>query len=174
MPVVDSSIRGSGKPEADGSYRDVIDVIFDDGRVESLRVTAPDSTAWSETLLEAENRALRLMQERDANDVVESDAEIEGPVKEASPAQQAVAYLRRAMETKDSYEAYRKFSRFNNYRLARGWNINVVQTRLEAAGLTPEEWEEMKARFQYLNEPSRVTAMEACQGVYAGDVWAQE
>ena len=45
---------------------------------------------------------------------------------------------------------------------------------LADVGLTEDEWNEMKDRYVYLSQSARVTAMEAYQGVLAGDTWGAE
>lgn len=83
-------------------------------------------------------------------------------------------YLRKAYALNDSYESYKKIERFNNYRVSQGWAINQVVAHLSAVGLTQEEWDLMLARYSYLSNAQRVTAMENYQLVLNGDIWRAE
>jgi len=81
-------------------------------------------------------------------------------------------YLRKAQSLEDPYQAYLKFTRFNDYRVAQGWAINQVVANLLAVGLTQDEWDEMLVRYTYLSNAQRVTAMENYQLVLDGDPYA--
>lgn len=84
----------------------------------------------------------------------------------------AIHYLRKAYNTSDSLEAYKKFDKFNDFRVAQGWAINQVVAGLTDVGLTQEEWDLMYARYAYLSNAQRVTAMENYQLVMNGDIWS--
>lgn len=174
MPAISVDVRdGDPTIQASGEHRGTVAVTFDDGRVIERNVRAPNADAWADLIANILTRVQEQVQEADAQEAVENDVEILNPYKEASTAKMAVAYLRRAQETEDPYRAYLKFSRFNDFRVAQGWSLNQVVTNLMAAGLTEDEWTDMRARYQYLSNAARVTAMEAYQNVVAGDVWVQ-
>ena len=174
MPVQSVDVRdGDPTVQVTGEHRGTVTVTFTDGRVVDRSIRAPDADAWADKIANISALVQTQQSEADANDAVENDIEILNPHKEASLKQMAVAYLRRAQENPDPYQAYLKFSRFNDYRVNQGWNLNQVQAALVAEGLTEEEWTDMRDRYQYLSNAGRVTAMEAFQAVLAGDVWVQ-
>lgn len=82
----------------------------------------------------------------------------------------ALKYLRKAYALEDPYQAYLKFTKFNEYRLDKGWILNQVVAGLSTVGLTQDEWDLMSARYTYLSNAQRVTAMENYQLVLAGDI----
>lgn len=81
----------------------------------------------------------------------------------------ALAFLRKAYSMDDPYQSFRRFDRFNNYRLLKGWTMEQVVDGLTSVGLTQEEWDLMKIRYAYLGDSGRVTIMENYQTVLAGD-----
>lgn len=173
MPIIDTQVRGQVDVQADGSRRGTIDFTFDDSRIITKTVRAPDASAWANLLVDLPAQIEKQIQEQDAEEASETDDEIVG-VKQANIKQVALAYLRKAYAIGNPYKAYLKFSRFNDYRLAQGWNLNQVVTGLMEVGLTEEEWTDMKDRYVYLSQSARVTAMEAYQSVLAGDTWGEE
>ena len=82
-----------------------------------------------------------------------------------------MAFLRKAYATGHPLTAYQKFSRFNDYRIQRGWSLSQVQAGLAREGLTEDEWQNMRQRYAYLSNAARVTAMQAYQSVLDGDTW---
>ena len=173
MPIVDANVIDGPNIQNDGSRRGTVQLTFADGRVFQRRLTAVDATAWANLLLDIVSEQEEKVAQDDADEESNNDNEIEA-VKEASREQVALAYLRAAYEIGDPYLAYLKFDRFNAFRLARGWNLNQVVAGLASAGLTEEEWVDMKARYQYLSQSSRVTSMVAYNSVVAGDTWGTE
>ena len=160
--------------KSSGEHVGAVFVTFTDGRVVKKVVRASDADDWADKIANVGAVVQQSQAEADAEEIVENDDEILADYKEATRNQQALAYLRRAMQTGDPHRAYLKMSRFNDYRLLRGWNLNQVESALAGEGLTPEEWQDMRDRFQYLSNNARVTAMEAYQGVLAGDTWGED
>jgi len=170
MPITNTEVVGEVSVQPDGSRRGTIDMTFADGRVFRRHLRAADAAGWANILLDIAAEQEAKVSQDDAEEASEEDAEV-APVKEAGIKQVALAYLRKAYEIEDPYLAYLKFARFNNYRLAQGWNINQVVAGLTSVGLTEDEWVDMKARYLYLSNSGRVTAMVAYQAVVAGDTW---
>lgn len=104
-----------------------------------------------------------LISNRDAKEFVDQGSPITADYKEASIKLIALNFLRRALKKEDPYIAYLRFDRFNDYRLAQGWTINQVVTQLSSVGLTAEEWEKMKTRYQYLSTVENVDLMDNYQ-----------
>ncbi len=174
MPVQSVDVRdGDPTIQVTGEHRGTVTVTFTDGRVRDVSVRAPDADAWADKIANISAKAQSDQEDQDAAEAVEQDIEILNPHKEAGLPKMALAYLRRAQAEEDPYQAYLKFSRFNDYRVNQGWNLNQVQTQLASVGLTAEEWQDMRDRYQYLSNAGRVTAMEAYQSVVAGDTWVQ-
>lgn len=174
MPIVSSEVVDGPNIQADGSRRGTIEFILDDGRVITRTVRAPDAIAWANLLIDLPAEVELKVQQDDADEASNTDDEITA-VKQANIKQVALAYLRRAYSTGNPYAAYLKFSRFNDYRLSQGWNLNQIVTGLTEVGLTQDEWDNMLARYQYLSLAARVTAMEAYFGsVLPGDTWGEE
>jgi len=132
---------------------------------------AKDAISWANLLINLPSEVEESEQLKDAEEASETDEEIIA-VKQATIKQVALAYLRKAYSLSDPYQAYLKFDRFNNYRLAQGWTVNQVVSGLTEVGLTQDEWDLMFARYQYLSEAGRVTAMVAYQAVLDGDDWS--
>jgi len=175
MPAISADVRdGDPTVQASGEHRGLVAVTFSDGRVIERNVRAPDADAWADLIANIQSRIEQDVSEADAAEAAAQDVEIINPYREASPAQMALAYLRSAMQIGDPYRAYLKFARFNDYRLAQGWAVSQVAANLAAVGLSEDEWSEMRGRFLYLSDPSRVTAMQAYQGVLDGDTWGAE
>lgn len=167
MPIVDTNVTDGPNVQADGQHRGTVEFIFGDGRVVTRNVRAPDANAWANLLADLPAEVEASQQLSDADEAVENDAEV-ADYKEANKKQLAVAYLRRAMSHEDPYVAYLKFSRFNDYRIAEGWNLNQVQAALMDAGLTEDEWNIMRDAYTWLSNAGRVTAMQAYQDVASG------
>lgn len=168
--IVSSEVIDGPNIQADDSHRGVIEFTFDDSRVVRKSVRAPDAVSWANLLISLPAEVERSQQESDAEAFSEIDQEITAH-KQASIKQVALAYLRNAYQTGHPLAAYQKFSRFNDYRIAQGWNLNQVVAGLTSVGLAEGEWTEMKARYQYLSNSARVTAMQAYQSVLDGDTW---
>lgn len=173
MPITSSEVVDGPNIQADGQRKGVIDFTFDDGRVVRRVIRAADAAAWASLLIDLEDIVEEKLQVDDAEEASEADNEITA-VKQANIKQVALAYLRKAYSIGNPYLAYLKFSRFNDYRLAQGWSLTQVVAGLAEVGLEQEEWNEMLARYQYLSQTARVTAMEAYQGVVTGDTWGEE
>jgi NACalpha-BTF3-like transcription factor len=174
MPIVNTEVA-AGDPtiQASGQRRGKIIFTFDDGRIVERNVRAPDANAWANLLIDLVDEVEKRQQENDAEELSQEDVEIVAH-KQANIKQVALAFLRRAYSTGHPLTAYQKFSRFNDYRLAQGWNLNQVVAGLAEVGLTDEEWTDMRDRYQYLSNASRVTAMQAYQSVLDGDTWGAE
>ena len=172
MPAVSVDVKdGDPSVQASGEHRGQVAVTFDDGRVVTKNLRTPDADTWADLIANIMARVQDEVSENDAYEAVEQDVEILNGYKEASLPQMALAYLRKAQEEEDPYKAYLKFSRFNDYRVNQGWSMNQVVAQLSSAGLTADEWVDMRARYQYLSNAARVTAMEAYRSVLAGDTW---
>lgn len=172
MPVINVSLMpGDPTIETNGEYRGTVQVEFDDGRIISRNMRAPDEDSWSAKMLGVQGAVEAEAQQKDAIEAAENDVEILGQYREADKRQQALAYLRKAMQIGNPYLAYQKFARFNSWRLSEGYSIPAVKTALAAVGLEDDEWVDMSDRFQYLSNSARITAMQAYQGVVDGDTW---
>jgi hypothetical protein len=173
MPIVKIYLNeGDPTIQAHGEYRGVLNAEFDDGRIITKHLSAPDEDAWSAKILQIENSVELEVQRADAEEAAENDVEILSPYRQASLKQMAVAYLRKAQLEPDPYLAYLKFSRFNDWRTREGYTLAQVESALASEGLTSEEWQNMRDRYTYLSNPARVTAMQTYQDILAGDVWA--
>jgi len=160
MAVQTADVR-EGDPtvqENTGQHRGTVDVTFTDGRVLSINIRAADQDEWNDKVAAVQAEAQARMTQSDAEAAVNPDAEVQAD-KEATLADVAVAYLRRAWNQEQAYDAYLLFSRFNNYRLNQGWTLDQVQTNLQAAGLTVDEWDEMRTAYTYLNGAGRPAIM---------------
>ena len=172
--IVDSTVIDGPDIQVDESRRGTIQFTFDDGRVITRTVQAPDAIAWANLLINLPGIVELEQQQSDAADAALSeDSEITA-VDQANIKQVALAYLRQAYTIGDPYRAYLKFDKFNTYRINQGWTIDQVVAGLTEVGLTDGEWIDMKARYIYLANTARVTAMQAYQGVLAGDTWGEE
>lgn len=107
----------------------------------------------------------------DAQEASESDGEVVAN-DNATIEDVAYAYLKKAYSLPDPYESYLKFDKFNNYRVSKGWSTSQVVAGLASVGLTQEEWDLILARYTYLSNAQRVTAMQDYQAVKAGDIWS--
>ena len=167
MPITDTNVIDGPNVQASGEYRGMLEFIFDDGRVITRNVRAPDATAWANLSVDLADEVEAQVQEQDAEEAVDADEEVQ-PYKQASREQLALAYLRRAHRNEDPYRAYLQFSRFNDWRLAQGYNLNQVAGALADVGLEQEEWDAMLAAYQWISNAARVTAMEAYQSIKNG------
>lgn len=160
MPIVSIDVRdGDPTIQASGQHRGTVDATFDDGRIVSKNLRAPDLDAWND-LIASMNAVIQAEQEQqDAEFSVDPESDIDGDYKEASKAQRAVAYLRRAWQEELAPDAYLLFARFANYVTSNGYNWNNVVAHLLAEGLTQEEWDSMKQAYQYLNGAGRPAIM---------------
>lgn len=167
MPVVDTNVTDGPNVQADGQHRGTVEFIFDDGRVVTRNVRAPDANAWANLVADLPQEVEASQEQSDADEAVDNDVEVSN-YKQANMKQLAVAYLRRALSSEDPYVAYLRFSRFNDFRLAQGWSLNQVQAGLMDAGLTEDEWDIMRDAYTWLSNAGRVTAMQAYQDVATG------
>ena len=170
MPITDTNVIDGPNLQDSGIYRGTLEFIFDDGRVINRNVVAQDLSDWANLVVDMPAVVQTEEEERDADEASDIDQEI-SVYKQAGIKRVALAFLRRAYRTSDPYKAFLKFSRFNDYRTDQGWSLDQVVTGLSDVGLTEEEWGDMKDRYVYLSQTARVTAMEAYQGVLAGDIW---
>ena len=81
----------------------------------TLPAVPPDPTALDSYITQAQNLAVAKVTQQDAQEGVDPDTEITAN-KEATIQERAVAYLRRAWQEEEAYDAYRLFDRFNTYR----------------------------------------------------------
>ncbi len=164
MPIQDTNVIDGPNTQGDGSVRGVIEVIFDDGRKVQRNVRAANMPAWANLLADLPAEVQTKQEMDDAEEGVSSDAEVVAN-KEASIEQRAVAYLRAAWQTENAYEAFLLFDKFNDFRLAKGWNLNQVQAGLMSAGLEAEEWDAMKTAYQYLAGGGRPATMQTANAI---------
>lgn len=166
MSVVSTEVQGLDLPQTDGSYKGAVIATLDDGQVITVQVRAPNITIKDEQVaaasIEAQARA-----ERDNADAAVDPSRDPDANGQASKKQVAVAYLRRAYAEEDAYEAWRKFSRFNNFRNAEGLSLAQVQAHLADAGLTSEEWTLMRNEYQYLNGAGRPDTLANARTIQA-------
>ena len=172
--AVESVIVADGPNLHDaGVLRGTVDITITDGRVFRRLLSAISQVDWDAKLAALGDDQLEKVARQDADAESDNNNEI-AAVKEASREQVALAYLRKAYSLGDPYKAYIKFDRFNDYRLDKGWSLNQVVTNLAAVGLEQAEWDLMEARYIYLSNAQRVTAMQNFQLVLNGDTWGDE
>ena len=174
MPVVDVRVReGSLSIEGSGERRAVVEVELTDGRVIERNLRARDAQAWADLLLSIGADVLAAVQEQDAEEGL--DSAIDGPFKEATPDQRAVRGVRKLLELKGAYEDLKRakdfFARVNQYRLDLGENVNQFKARLMAAGLTEEEWDEAYAVYQFLNQGTNESTIDAYDALAKNPIW---
>jgi len=159
MPVQSVDVR-SGDPtiQTSGQYRGTVDVTMTDGRVFTLNIRAADQDEWNDRVAAAGATIQAQVERRDADEAVDPEQDVAAS-KEASIAQVAVAYLRAAYQEEQAYDAWLKLSRFANYVTNNGYTWNNVQTHLIAEGLTQDEWDQLKAIYQYLSGGGRPAIM---------------
>jgi len=159
MPIVSIDVRdGDPTIQASGEHRGTVTATFADGRIVERNLRAPDADAWNDKIAAISAEIQAQQEVSDADSGVSPDAEVVAN-GEASIEQRAVAYLRRAWQEENCRDAYLLFDKFNDFRLARGWNLNQVQAGLMGAGLTVEEWDSMKTAYQYLAGAGRPAIM---------------
>ena len=168
MPIINQTVVEGPDVQSDGEHRGIVEFEFDTGTVVRRNVRAVDATEWAERLIDLAPLIQTEQEQIDARDGAGPDVEVTAN-KEASIEQRALAYLRAAWETEESYAAYLLFDKFNDYRLAKGWSLNQVQTGLASVGLTVEDWDDMKAAYTYLSGGGRPATMAdalTIQGVW--------
>lgn len=156
-------------PQASGEYRGTATVTMDDGRVigpEQIR--ADNFEAWTALLLVLEDQMIAAEAVRDADLVVDNDEQIVGDSGLAKKQEQALAYLRRAYG-EDTLTAYGMYLRAKEYVVAEGLKLRDIFAHLEPFGLTQEEWDLWKDRYQHLTDPANAAAIVAYEAVVAGD-----
>lgn len=164
MPITSQPVVDGPSIHADGSRRGFVDFTFTDGRVVRRIVRAPDATAWANLLVGLPAKVEAAQEIKDAQSDIDADTEVTAHL-EASIEQRAVAYLRAAWGEEQAYDAYLLFDRFNTYRLAQGWTLEQVQAGLSSAGLTTDEWDEMKTSYLYLDGGGRPAIMASAKTV---------
>lgn len=162
--IVRRDIIDGPRIQANGQYRARVEFEFDDGRIKQKTLRAPNEAAWNALLATINDRMQEGQAENDAAEIDDFDADI-AAVGQASIQQRAVAYIRRALQQRQAYDAYRLLDRFNQFRLAQGWSINQVQANLASAGLTEKEWNRARDAFQYLNAGTRPADMLAYKDI---------
>lgn len=168
MALVGQDIVDGPNIQVTGEHRGAIDFTLDDGRVIRRIVQAPNAQAWADALIDLPAEVLADVENADAQTDIAADVEITAH-KQASAKQRAVAYLRAAWATDQAYEAYLLLDRFNAFRLAQGWTLNNVSAALAAAGLTADEWEDIKTAYLYLSSSGRPATMATAKQIQA--VW---
>lgn len=172
MSVVSTTVRhGDPTIQVSGERRGSVQVVFTDGRAVDRNYRTADEPSWDAAVASASAQAQEDMAWGDAQDAADKDVDITGDYGESTKEQQAVAYLYRAYTNPDPYTAYKKFTKFNEWRMRDGLSVDEVRLRLIAAGLEEQTWDLMIERYQYLADPARVTIMEDHQSVVAGDTW---
>lgn len=151
-------VDGGPHIQANGQYRGILEFEFDDGRIVRQNLRAADSAAWATLLTEIGQKVQAGQAKRDSYSGVSGSVEITAN-KQANIKERAVAYLRTAIQEKDAHSAYLLLDRFNTYRLAQGWTLPQVQTNLASAGLTQEEWDQIRTIYQYLSSAGRPAIM---------------
>ena len=167
MPIVDQTVIDGPRIQDSGIRSGAIKFVFDDGREIIQTVRAEDAAAWAELLIDLPGEVQAAVEAEDAVKASESDGEVaDAEAGQASQAAVALAYLRKAYSLDDPYKAFLKFDKFNNYRVAKGWNLNQVVAGLSSVGLTEEEWDLLRDAYSYLSQAARVTTMEAYQPIH--------
>lgn len=157
MPVLSVDVRaGDPTVQASGQHRGTVDVTFDDGRVITLNLRAPDLDSWNDAVANAGAQAQAQMERRDAEEAV-GDQDIAAN-KEASIAQSAIAYIRSAWNEPQAYDAYLLFDRINTF-ITNNGGWATVKPILLANGLTEEEYDQCAAAYQYLSGAGRPAIM---------------
>ena len=158
MPVVNSDVRpGDPTVQASGQHRGTVDVTFDDGRVITMNLRAPDLDGWNDAVTAAPINAQTQMEERDANEAVTPDEDVAAN-KEASQAQTCVAYIRQALAQELAWDGWGLLSRINTYVTTHS-DWNTAHTHLLAEGLTQEEYDLAKNAYNYLSGAGRPATM---------------
>ncbi len=166
MPITETNVIGDVEVLPDGRRRGTLEFVFDDAEVITRVITATDATKWAEFLVDYPAIIEQERRERDAQDGVSPDAEVIAK-GEASIEDRAVAYLREAYNQQNAWDAFLLFDKFNDFRLARGWNLNQVQAGLMSAGLTEDEWANMRSVYQYLAGAGRPAVMDTARTIQA-------
>jgi len=168
MAIVDTVIINGPNIQADGSIRGIIDFTFDAGVPERRSIRAQNQAEWDSKLLSLPSLVEASRTKSDANEASEQDSPIAAN-KEATDKQVALAFLRNALDEENPYKAFRRFDRFNDFRLTNTWSLGQVVAALSSEGLTSGEWDRMKDRYQYLSDVQRVTVMQDYQTLIDGD-----
>ncbi len=172
MSVVSTTVRhGDPTIQVSGERRGSVQVAFTDGRVVDRNYRTADEPSWDAAVASAGAQVQQDVARRDAQEAVDKDVDITGDYGESTKDQQAAAYLYRAYTTPDPYTAYKKYTKFNEWRIRDGLSVEEVRLRFLAAGFEERTWDLMIERYQYLADPARVTIMEDHQSVVAGDTW---
>lgn len=166
MSVVRVDVIDGPNVQAHGEHRGRVEVELSDGRIFTPSVRAPDAPTWANRIVDIGQEVLDQTIEQDSQEGVDADTEVTAH-KLASVKQRAVAYLRKAWEMENAYEAFLLFDKFNDYRNAQGWNLNQVQANLIDEGLTVEEWDAMKTAYQYLAAAGRPAIMSDARDIQA-------
>ena len=166
MPIIDTNVIDGPNVQASGQHRGTLEFIFSDGRKVTRNVRAADATAWANLILDLPAGVQESMEQNDAQEGIGPDVEIIAN-KEANIKQRAVAYLRAAMEEERAFDAFLLLDKFNDFRLAKGWNLNQVVAGLASAGMTEEEWAGIKAAYQYLSSAGRPAIMDSAKTIQA-------
>jgi len=168
MPVVDHNTINGPTEQASGEWRGDVEYIFGDGRKVQKRIVAPSLPEWTNKKSDLVPEVEAKMEEDDAAEGVSADDEVIAK-GEASIEQRAVAYLRAAWQEENARDAYLLFDKFNDFRNKKGWNLNQVEAGLMSAGLSAEEWADMKKAYQFLNGGGRPATMNDAKAIQ--DMW---
>ena len=166
MPIINTNVIEGPNVQSDGQHRGLIEYLFSDGRRVRKYARAPDATTWAALVVNLASSTEDAIIQNDAQESISPGATVAAH-KEASIEDAAVAYLRAAWRIEQAYDAFLLFDKFNDFRIAKGWDLNQVQAGLMSAGLTVEEWDEMKIAYQYLaagNRPVTMSDAKTIQG----------
>jgi hypothetical protein len=162
---------GDPTVQVSGQHRGTIKGTFDDGRIVERNIRGADLAGWDAKVAAAPAEMEEQMMVADAGAAVSPDEDV-APSGEATIEQTAIAYLRDSWRSELASDAYLLFDRFNTYVTNSQYTWDDVHTHLIAHGLTQEEWDQMKAAYQYLNGGTRPADMAA--GKTIQDAWESQ
>lgn len=178
MPITDTNVLDRSEPTPGGEVIGTLEFVFSDGRKVTRNVRAESDLAFDNLIVDLPAQIEKSVAEQDAAEAVDNDQEVTD-YKDANEHRIALAYLRRAASQEDAYRAAQGFIRFNDWRIAKGWNLTQVAAALQPHGLTDEEWNGEpdgypghKAAFSWVTNASRLTALEAADLIQR--LWNQD
>lgn len=160
MTVIRTDVIRGPETQAHGELRGRVEIEFGDGRVVRRKLCAPDSTAWNARLTTIGDEELAKATKDDGAGQVDPDEPITAR-RYATQKERAVGYLRAAMRSDHPNRARRIFEQFETYRNSKGWSYVQTRNQLRGhAGMSDEEWEEMRPHIVYMTDAGRVTTMQ--------------
>jgi hypothetical protein len=172
MPITSTVVRdGDPTVQASGQHRGTIKSTFNDGRIVERNLRGADLADWDAKVAAAPAEIQEQMEVSDAGEAVSPDEPV-APNKEATIEQNAIAYLRDSWRSELASDAYLLFDRFNTYVTNSAYTWDDVHTHLISYGLTQEEWDQMKAAYNYLSGGTRPADMAAGQVIQ--DAWESQ